>query len=436
MDGAAAPGRHLPADPGCQERPARQLRADGRTGDGPRRRHDLRRRRHGQPTRLYDNNLNGVFGEAGEIQLLPATSTAVAAQQIAPDLHQPYIDEFIVGFRRQFGWQMGLDIGYINRAYKDTWAEVDINGFYPDGPGLPFGGFGKVDPNQGIVRQQTNNTWSQLKYQAIELTVTKNMSHGFQFIGSFNRQWHKIDGTWNPTDPARFVQPDHFANNANLYMPRGNNEENSLPDTGNELSYGPTWMKYRGSVGGVWLAPWDIRVAGNLTVQAGPWSGSPLYQLAANDPDVLRYGPATVTLANGTHAAEPPGDAQPLCLQQSRRRPGSGADDQHPGPENRQGPRYRRYEVEVAGNIFNLLNAGNYTQYSYNSAYQSWSSNFLLMVNQQPARAFQLTVVGRFWPLGFSGCEAAGFPRRYGTDISPAASPSRPGPRTPRRRGS
>ena len=40
--------------------------------------------------REYDNNLNGVFGEAGEIQLAPATSTAVAAQQIAPGLHQPY----------------------------------------------------------------------------------------------------------------------------------------------------------------------------------------------------------------------------------------------------------------------------------------------------------------------------------------------------------
>jgi len=57
---------------------------------------------------------------------------------------------------------------------------------------------------------------------------------------------------------------------------------------------------------------------------------------------------------------------------------------------------YKRYQLEVAGNIFNLLNGGAYTQYSYNSAYQSWSSNFLLMVNQQPARAFQLTLVGRF----------------------------------------
>jgi hypothetical protein len=50
----------------------------------------------------------------------------------------------------------------------------------------------------------------------------------------------------------------------------------------------------------------------------------------------------------------------------------------------------------VAGNIFNLLNAGDFTQYTYNSAYQSWSPNFLEMRNRQPARAFQLTLVGRF----------------------------------------
>ena len=252
--------------------------------------------------REYDNNLDGVFET---IQLLPASSAALAGQQIAPGLHQPFLDEFIVGFRRQFGWQIGLDVGYINRAYKDMWARVDINGIYPSAPGQPFLGFGLVDPTQGIVYQQTNNTWSQLKYQAIEMTVTKNMSHGFQFIAGINRQWHKMDGTWNPTDPARFVQPNHFANNANLYMPRGNNDENSLPDTGNALSYGPTWMKYRGNFGAVWQAPWGINVAGNLTVQAGPWSGSPLYQLSATDPDVLRYGPASITLANGTTQPNP-----------------------------------------------------------------------------------------------------------------------------------
>ena len=347
--------------------------------------------------REFDNNLNGVFGEnLSEIQLAPATSAAVAGQQIAPDLHQPYIDEFIVGFRRQFRWQMGLDVGYINRAYKDTWARVDINGFYPDGPGQPFGGFGRVDPNQGIVYQQTNNTWSQLKYQAIEMTLTKNMSNGFQFIAGINRQWHKIDGTWNPTDPARFVQPDHFANNANLYMPRGNNDENSLPDTGNALSYGPTWMKYRGNFGAVWQAPWGIMVAGNLTVQAGPWSGSPLYQLAANDPDVLRYGPSTVTLANGSTQPNPLATRNRYVFSDRGEGQLRAPTINTVGLKLGKVIKFNRYQVEVAGNVFNLLNAGDYTQYSYNSAYQSWSSNFLLMVNQQPARAFQLTVVGRF----------------------------------------
>jgi hypothetical protein len=341
----------------------------------------------------YDNDLDGVFET---VRLSPASSRALAGQQIAPGLHQPYIDEFIVGIRRQFGWQIGLDVGYINRAYKHMWATVDINGIYPDGPGQPFLGFGRVDPNQGIVSQQTNNTWSQLKYQAIETTLTKNMSHGFQFMAGFTRQWHKIDGTWNPTDRARFVQPDHFANNANLYMPRGNNDGNSLPDTGNALSYGPTWMKYRGNVGGVWQAPWGINVAGSATFQAGPWSGSPLYQLSATDPDVLRYGPSRFTLANGSTAPNPLATRNRYVF--SNRGEGQVQAPMITTVGLKVGKvlRYQRYQVEVAGNFFNVLNGGDYTQYSYNSAYQSWSSNFLLMVNQQPARAFQLTIVGRF----------------------------------------
>ncbi len=343
--------------------------------------------------REYDNDLNGVFET---VRLLPASTSAIAGQQIAPDLHQPYLDEFIVGMRHQFGWQMGLDVAYINRAYSDMWATIDINGIYPDGPGQPFGGFGRVDPNRGIIQQQTNNSWSQLNYQAVEATLTKNMSHGFQFIAGFTRQWHKIDGTWNPTDPARFVQPNHFANDANLYMPRGNNDDNSLPDTGNALSYGPTWMKYRGNLGGTWLAPWDVRVAASATFQAGPWSGSPLYQLAANDPDVLRYGQPSFTLPSGSSEPNPLATRNRYVFSNRGEGQVQAPRITTVGLKVGKAVKWQRYEVEIAGNIFNLLNGGNYTQYSYNSAYQSWSSNFLLMVNQQPARAFQLTIVGRF----------------------------------------
>ena len=55
------------------------------------------------------------------------------------------------------------------------------------------------------------------------------MSHGFQFMAGINRQWQHMSGDWNPTDPARFIQPSAFANDKLLYMPRGNNEDNSLP---------------------------------------------------------------------------------------------------------------------------------------------------------------------------------------------------------------
>src|SRR5467141_51675 len=76
-------------------------------------------------------------------------------------------------------------------------------------------------------------------------TATKNLSRGFQFMAGINRQWQHMSGDWNPTDPARFIQPGAFANDKLLYMPRGNNEENSLPlTTGTTVhTYGPTWQE-------------------------------------------------------------------------------------------------------------------------------------------------------------------------------------------------
>jgi hypothetical protein len=47
-------------------------------------------------------------------------------------------------------------------------------------------------------------------------------------------------------------------------------------------------------------------------------------------------------------------------------------------------------------NIFNILNAGDYTQYNYNGANEQFNPNYLQMRNQQPARALQVTVVYRF----------------------------------------
>jgi hypothetical protein len=54
-------------------------------------------------------------------------------------------------------------------------------------------------------------------------------------------------------------------------------------------------------------------------------------------------------------------------------------------------------ELVVGASVFNVLNAGNYSQYNYNGANEVFNTaNFLQLRNQQPARAAQLTVVMRF----------------------------------------
>jgi hypothetical protein len=347
---------------------------------------------------IYDNNLNGIWGEPGETIIGPASTASLAPYEMdSEDNHQPYLDEFIIGFRRQFPMQTSLDVAWIKRSYHDMWANIDVNGVYPSGSNQPFGGFGAVDPNRGIVSQQTNNTWSTLEYQAIEITVAKNMSHNFQLMGGFNRQWHHMDGTWNPTDKAAFIAPDAFANDANLYMPRGNNDGNSLPDTGNALSYGPTWMKYRGNVAGTWLAPWGLNISGSYTLQAGPWSGSPLYRLPVGDPAIAVFGPTTFRLPNGTTQTNPLSTRNRYVF-------GDRGTGQFQAPAiHTVGLKIGKVvrlggtrQAEIAGNILNVLNGGDFTQFSYNSAYQTWSSDFLLMRNRQQARAFQLTAVFRF----------------------------------------
>jgi hypothetical protein len=357
---------------------------------------------------LYDNDLDGTFETE---RISPARTATLAANEFDPDLHQPFIDEGILGFRKQFRWQLSVDIAGIWRKYQHNYAQLEINGFWPSAPGQPFGGFGKVDPNRGIVYQQTNNRWSTLNYRAIEITVAKNFSRGFQFVGGFNRQWQHYGGFWNPHDPARFVQPDAFRSYKLLYMPRGNNEQTSLfvGGSGNTLSYGPTWQKYSVRLGATWHAPKGLLVAGSFTMWAGPFSGPIVDRLAATNPDVTKFGPATVRLANGTTQTNPLSTAArfvkvdcaspptPDCL--------ATRDSQVQAPAIKSlglkiAKRFKLgvngRELELAGNVFNLLNEGNYTQYNYSGTGEKFNPNFLQLRNQQSARSLQLTGVFRF----------------------------------------
>ena len=307
------------------------------------------------------------------------------------NLHQPWLDEFSVGYNRQLRGQISVGVAATQRRYHDNFAEVDINGIYPDGPGKPFGGFGRVDPNAGIILQETNATWTQVIVNAIEATFAKNMSNNWQIIASFTRQWQHLNGTWNPTDPARFLQPDAFPNNGDLSQQLfGNGDDNTLNGGGRES--GAAYRPFSLRIGGQWSAPLGFSVGGSYVIQAGGYVGPLLIQLPAADPV---FGPTTVRLANGT--------TQPNPLANRLRFKGPTRSD---GQIRNEDPKYLQLKIgrpfrfgtqqfEPSVNIFNAFNTGANTQWN-TGANQTYSPNYLARFNRHPPRSVQLSLSYKF----------------------------------------
>jgi len=337
---------------------------------------------------IYDANGDGIFEQ--EI-ITPAATNALNRLAFDPNLHQPYLDEFVLGFARQFRGSVSLDVSASRRYFKDGYGEVDINGIYPSGPNQPFLGFGRIDPNQGQIMQQTNATWSQVVVTNLEAIIAKNLSHNFQVMTSLTRQWQHLDGTWNPTDPARFIQPDAFDNNRDLSRHLfGNGDDNSLDGGGNES--GVAYRPYSVRIAGVYFAPWSIRTSASYIIQAGGYIGPLIYQIPAADPI---FGPGSIRLANGT--------TQPNPLATTWRFVGPTRGD---GQFLNETARYLQLNLarsfkfgprslDAGVGIFNLFNTGAHTQWN-TGAQRVGTALYQSRFNRHPPRAFQLTAAFKF----------------------------------------
>ena len=336
---------------------------------------------------LYDADGDGVF----ETQILtPAATAQINALAFDPSLNQPFVDEFVLGFARQFPGQFSLDVSATRRAFKDGYAAIDINGLYPSAPNQPFGGFGLVDPNQGIIQQQTNARWSDVVVTDFEAILAKNMSHNFQVIVTGTRQFQHLTGTWNPTDPARFIQPNAFENGRDLSRHLfGNGDSNSLDGLGRES--GVAYRPYSFRMAGQYHAPHGLNIAGSYVIQAGGYLGPVLIQSVA-DPV---FGPGTVRLANGTTQPNPLATAWRFAY-------GTRSDGQELNEATRylqvnvgrvfaMGP--QRFEANLG--LFNVFNTGAYTQWN-DGANVLNSPNYLSRFNRHPPRALQVTFKYKF----------------------------------------
>jgi hypothetical protein len=323
--------------------------------------------------------------------ITPPTTTALAPLQVAKDISQPFIDEYIVGFRKQFKGQFSIDVTGQQRSYKNQYGLVDINGIYPSAPIQPFGGFGLIDPTRGIILQQRNNTWSDWVVSALSVTVAKNMSKNFQLMVGANRQWQHLSGTWNPTDPARFIQPDAFADNRDLPGINGNADTNTI--NGGWVPGGYNWRPYNIRMVGQYLAPRGITLSANYQYEGADYSGPIVTRLSAADP---RFGPSTITLANGTTQPNPLATA--IRFAYANRGEGQVLNEPIRTLQTRIGKvfKFKRNTFEAALSVYNVLNSGANIQYKSPGGNQMYSPNFLQAFNKLPARGFQLQFVEKF----------------------------------------
>ena len=333
---------------------------------------------------LYDLDLDGVF----ETEFVSPASTVLSTnREIDPNRRQPFVDEWLLGYRRQFEGQLSLDVSFIQRRYRHRPALVEVNGIYDGGV---FRGYRNEAFNDIFL--VTSNQWNWPVYSGIELTAAKQ-TRRIQLLAGYTRAFQHLAGTWQPNDPASFIEPDKFENTGGLGSISRANETNSLSgsaDTRNQM-----WLKHIGRVGAVYMAPWDFVFATTLSAQSGQLSGPVVTRIAAPDP---RFGRPTVQLSNGRVVPNPLATTVRFAFS-------NRGEGQIEGPaivswNVRVGRDFRFGErrLEAALDVFNITNRGA-VQSFLGGGNQTYSPNFArrpdgtyIGSSVQPPRSAQATL--------------------------------------------
>jgi len=332
----------------------------------------------------YDTDLNGTFETVFEN---PAQTFIATNQQLDPDKHMQFADEWIAGYRRQFTGQLSLDVSFVRRAWKDRPAGLEINGIYDNGV---FKGY--KDERFNAFYRITNNEWNWLVYSGLEFTAAKR-GERYQLLAGYTRAWDHIDGTWQPNDPASIIQPDAFPNDRGIGSFRGGTSDgNSYTNTWNTRN--SAWQDHQIRLGGSWTAPYGIILASNYTFMSGPYSGPIIERIAAPDP---RFGPTTVRLSNGrvvqnplatrdrfAYATRGEGQIKLPALQVLNVRAGKAF-------------HFGRRQLDLSLDVFNVTNNDAFQEFFLGQSNLRYSPNFILDANgkirgnnRQFARAAQL----------------------------------------------
>jgi hypothetical protein len=338
---------------------------------------------------LYDLNLDGTFET---VLTTPATFAVTAGRSIDPDFHQPFVQEWGAGFERQFAGQLSTSVNLVRRDFRDRPTLIETNSRFD---GKAFVGY--IDESFNQIYRATNNDWNWPVYTSVELVLTRRTTH-VQGIASYVRQWRHITGTWQPNDPAAFIQPAAFPNDRGIGSSTGSTasptDANSL--SGTHMTQAATgsaqWKDHVVRLGVTYRAPWEVLLATTYTLQAGGWSGPIITRLAAADPS---FGAATVTLSNGRRVANPL--ATTLRFANATRSDGQLTTPALHVWNIRAGRRisYRRVAFDLALDLFNVVNSGADQQFQL-GANQTYNPLYGTTTYRQLPRSAQAVIRASF----------------------------------------
>jgi hypothetical protein len=248
---------------------------------------------------LYDLDLDGTFETVFDT---PATVGRTTNRSVDPSLHQPYVVDFGLGYRKQLPGNVAIGVDFVRRRFADRTTLVETNGKYN---GNVFEGY--IDESFNEFYTATNNRWSAPIYRSLDLSFTKRTAR-LQGIASYVRQWRHLNGTWQPNDPASFIQPAAFPSDRGIGSTAGIAsapvDANSL--SGSHMASATTasgqWQDHTVRLGATCNVGWALHVAASYTYQSGSWSGPIVSRIAAPDP---AFGPPTVRLSNGRLVTNP-----------------------------------------------------------------------------------------------------------------------------------
>ena len=159
------------------------------------------------------------------------------------------------------------------------------------------------------------------------------------------------------------------------------------------MPVGYNWRPYNLRMVGQYFAPHGITLSANYQYEGSDYSGPIVTRLSAPDP---RFGPSTITLANGTTQPNPL--ATTIRFAYENRGEGQVLNEPIRTLQIRVGKifKFDRNQPRGRVSVYNVLNSGANIQYRSPGGNQMYSPNFLQAFNKLPARGFQLQFVYRF----------------------------------------